>query len=144
VWAHPQHVESSGFDASGAAMAKENFDRVLLFARVKLQNQSKNPLYLENILANVKLGDDALSVSAGSAAQYEEVFIAYPELAALNTSALAPHTAIAPGERVDGTVFWVLRMSRQEWDARKDLNFTFVFQYQPKLVLAPHAAVTAL
>jgi hypothetical protein len=32
-------------------------------------------------------------------------------------------------------------MSRQEWEARKDLNFTFRFQYQDNLALAPHAAV---
>ena len=39
---------------------------------------------------------------------------------------------------MEGTVFWVFRMTRQEWDARKDLNFTFGFQYQESLVLAPH------
>jgi hypothetical protein len=33
-------------------------------------------------------------------------------------------------------------MSKQQWDARKDLNFTFGFLYQPNLVLAPHTAVT--
>jgi hypothetical protein len=42
---------------------------------------------------------------------------------------------------MEGNVFWILRMSRQEWDARRDLNFTFRFQYQANLVLAPHTAV---
>ncbi len=32
-------------------------------------------------------------------------------------------------------------MTKQQWDARKDLNFTFAFRYQPSLVLAPHTAV---
>jgi len=67
VWAHPRHVETSGIDANGAPMAKQSFDQVLIFAHVKLRNQSKVPLYLEDVLANAKLGDSILSVSAGSA-----------------------------------------------------------------------------
>lgn len=142
VWAHPRHGETSEIDANGAAMAKESFDQVLVFAHVKLRNQSKVPLYLEDVLANARLGDGTLSVSAGSAAQYEEVFLAYPELAALHGNVFAPRTTIAPGQSMDGTAFWVFRRTKQEWDARKDLNFAFRFQYQSSLVLAPHSAVT--
>jgi hypothetical protein len=141
VWAHPGHVESSGIDASGAPMPKQSFDQVLLFAHVALQNHGKAPLALENLLANAKLGDGVLSVSAGTPAQYEEVFLAFPELAALHFKPLNPRAIIAPGESVDGTAFWAVRLTRQEWDARKDLNFTVVFQYQPSLVLAPHTAI---
>jgi hypothetical protein len=157
VWVHPTHGETSGIDANGEAMAKESFDQVLVFAHVKLQNQSKFPLLLRNVLANVTPGDGTpLSVSAGSQAQYEEAFLAYPELAALHTNALVQHTNIAPGQSVDGTAFWVFRMTKQQWDARKDwapdpsrgdpgskfgLNFTFSIQYQPNLVLAPQSAV---
>jgi hypothetical protein len=142
VWAHPRHVVTSGIDANGASMAQDSFDQVLVFAHVKLRNQSKVPLYLEDVLANAKLGDGTLSVSAGSAAQYEEVFLAYPELAALHSNVFAPRTTIAPGQSMDGTAFWVFRRTKQEWDARKDLNFAFRFQYQSSLVLAPHSAVT--
>src|SRR5271165_2969342 len=52
VWAHPQHTESSGFDANGASMAKESFDQVYVFAQVKLHNQSEQPLFLHNIMTN--------------------------------------------------------------------------------------------
>jgi erythromycin esterase-like protein len=141
VWAHPRHVQTSGFDAGGAAMAVDSFDQVLVFAHVKLENQTKDPLFLQDILANASLGDGILSVSAGNAAQFEEVFIAYPELAALHTTALPPRITIAPGEKLDGTAFWAVRLTKQEWDARKDLNFTFKFQYQNSVTLAPHTAV---
>jgi hypothetical protein len=141
VWAHPRHVQTSGFDAAGAAMAVDSFDQVLVFARVKLENQTKDPLFLQDILANATLGDGILSVSAGNGAQFEEVFIAYPELAALHTTALSPRSTIAPGQKLDGTAFWAVRLSKQEWDARKDLNFTFKFQYQNSVTLAPHTAV---
>jgi hypothetical protein len=144
VWACPQDVETSGFDASGASMGKESFDRVLLFAHVRLRNRSGNPLLLEDILANLKLADGTLSVSAGSPAQYEEIFVAYPKLAALHGNVLAPRTVIAPGQSLDGTVFWAIRRSKLEWEGRQGLDFTFTFQYQPSLRLTSRAAVTVL
>jgi hypothetical protein len=33
------------------------------------------------------------------------------------------------------------KLTKEQWDARKDLSFTFSFRYQPSLVLAPHLAV---
>ncbi len=141
VWAHPNHVVTSGLDASGQPMPKQSFDQVLVFARVKLLNRSKNPLVLQDVLANLRQSDGILSVSAGSTSQYDEVFLAYPELARMRDNAFSPHTTLEPGQSVEGTFFWIFRMSRQEWEARKDLNFTFRFQYQDNLVLAPHTAV---
>jgi hypothetical protein len=141
VWAHPRHGETSGFDANGDPIPKQTFDQLLIFAHVKLRNVSKVPLYLEDVQVNAKLTDGILSVSAGDAAQYDEVFVAYPELAPLHTNALTPHTMIAPGDSLEGNAFWATRLTKQEWDARKDLNFTFKFQYQSSLVLAPHTAV---
>jgi hypothetical protein len=141
VWAHPGHVETSGFDAAGAPTAKVSLDQLLIFAHVKLRNESKVPLYLEDVQANAKLAEGILSVSAGDAAQYDEVFVAYPELAPLHAKVLTPRTMIAPGESLEGNAFWATRLNKQEWDARKDLSFTFKFQYQSSLVLAPHTAV---
>lgn len=141
VWAHPNHVVTSGFDANGEPMAKQSFDQVLVFARIKLTNKSKNPLVLQDILANLRQPDGILSVSAGSTGQYDQAFLAYPELTVPHSSPLPPHGSIEPGQSVEGTAFWIFRMSKQEWEARKDLNFTFSFQYQDNLVLAPLTAI---
>ena len=46
VWAHPQHTETSGFDASGAPMPQQSVDQVMVFTKVRLHNQSKDPLFL--------------------------------------------------------------------------------------------------
>jgi hypothetical protein len=46
------------------------------------------------------------------------------------------------GQTVEGEFISSFRLSKQQWDARKDLNFSFAFRYQPSLVLAPHGAVT--
>jgi len=48
---------------------------------------------------------------------------------------------LAPGQTVEGTIVSAFRMSKPQWDAGKDLSFTFAFEYQPSLVLAPHSAV---
>jgi len=142
VWAHPNHVVTSGFDANGDPMPKESFDQVLVCARVKLRSQSKSPLILEDVLANLRQADGILSVSAGSTGQYEQVFLAFPELASHHSNPLSPRSTLEPGQSMEGDVFWIFRMSKQEWDARRDLNFTFKFQYQANLVLTPHTAVT--
>lgn len=141
VWAHPRHVQTSGLDANGDPMTVDSFDQVLVFAHIKLENQTKDPLFLQDILANTTQADGVLSVSAGNAAQFEEVFIAYPELASLHSNALSPRTWIAPGQKLDGTAFWAVRLSKQEWDARKSLDFTLKFQYQASVTLTPHSAV---
>jgi hypothetical protein len=157
VWAHPTHGETSGVDANGEPMAKENFDQVLLFAHVRLHNQSKYPIFIENLLANARLTNGApISVSAGSVAQLQEAFVAYPELTVPHDSPLHLNTFVPPGQSMDCTAFWVFRMTRRQWEARKDwppesksddpgskygLNFTFAIQYQPSLVLAPSAPV---
>jgi hypothetical protein len=114
------------------------------------------PLFLEDVLANARLGDGTLSVSAGDRAQYQEALLMYPELTALRGNSLSPRTMIAPGESLDGITFWIFRVNKQQWDARADwkpdprqrdpgskfgLNFTFSLQYQHSLVLAPHSPV---
>jgi hypothetical protein len=157
VWAFPQHGETSGLDANGEAMAKDTFDQVLVFAHVKLRNQSKHPFLVQNILANIRQADGIpLSVSAGNVAQYQEALLAYPQIAAPQGQPLSPHAAIDPGESLEGNILWVFRMDRQQWEARKDwqpdpdhddpgskfgLNFTIAIQYQKNLVLTPSSPV---
>jgi hypothetical protein len=142
VWAHPHHPESSGFDASGAAMEKQSFDQVLVFAQVRLRNQSKQPVFLHNVMTNATIADGIHSSYAATAGDFERVFIAYPNLTIPHGKALSLDTTIDPGQTVEGTVVSSFRMSKQQWDARKDLSFTFGIRYQPNLVLAPHNAVT--
>jgi hypothetical protein len=141
VWAHPHHPESSGLDASGAAMQKESFDQVLVFTQVRLHNQSKEPLFLRNVMTNATIDDGVHSSYAATAGDYDRVFIAYPNLTIPHGKPLALDTTIDPGQTVEGYIVSSFRMSKQQWDARKHLDFTFAFRYQPNLVLAPQNSV---
>jgi hypothetical protein len=144
IWAHPQHTESSGYDANGMPMAKDSFDQVLVFARVRLHNQSKQPLFLNQILTDATLPDGILSSYAASASEYERVFIVYSQLSSLHGKPLPTETTINPGQTVEGEIVSAFRLSRQQWNARKGLTLTFKFQYQPNLVLTPNVQVVEL
>lgn len=141
VWAYPHHAESSGFDANGNAMPHESFDQVLLFAQIKVHNDTKEPLFLRSIMANTTLDDGAHSSYAASHIDYDRVFLAYPGMPVPHGKAITLESTIDPGQTLQGDVVFSFTLAKQQWDARKDLNFTLAFRYQPSVVLAPHSAV---
>jgi len=142
VWAHPMHSESSGFDASGAAIPKEEIDQVLLFTHVRLHNQSKQAIFLHQIIANATLADGIHSSYAATPVDYERVFKAYPDLMAWHAPPISPDLTIQPGETKEGTFVCSFRMTRQDWESRKALDYTFNFQYMAGLNLTPKSPVT--
>ena len=142
IWVHPQHSETSGFDAIGAPMAKEAFDQVYVFALVKLHNQSKQPLFLHNAMTNATMDDGIHSSYAATVSDYNRVFLAYPNMPVPHGNPLSPQTTIQPGQTAEGTIVSAFRLTKEQWGARKDLSFTFGIQYQPDLVLAPHVPIT--
>ena len=142
VWVHPQHTETSGFDASGAPMAQQIVDEVLVFTVVKLHNQCDHPLSLSNVLTNATLDDGIHSSYAATRSDYDRVFIAYPGLTVPHGPALSPlDTTLDPGQTVEGTIVSAFKVSKEQWDARKKLDYTFAFRYQPNVVVTPHVTV---
>lgn len=139
VWVHPQHSETSGFDANGAPMAKESLDQIYVFALVKLHNQGKEPVFLHSVMTNATMSDGIHTAYDATATDYERIFLAYPNMPVPHGAALSPQTTIAPGQTVEGTIVSAFRLSKDQWDARKNLNFTFAIQYQPNLQLTPHS-----
>ncbi len=116
---------------------------MLVFTRVRLHNQSDHPLVLANTITNATLNDGIHSSYAASKSDYARIFIAYPNLAAPQGTALSPqNTRIEAGQTIEGEFVSSFLLTKQAWDARKKLDYTFSFQYQPKLTLAPHVAVT--
>lgn len=142
VWAHPLHSITSGADANGDPMQQESFEHVLVFAHVKLTNNSDKPLFLHRIETNATLSDGVHTSYAATSSDYDRVFIAYPELAPLHAPGLSPLSTLEPWKQLEGTFVSSFRVSKKEWDARKDLNFVVDFQYQPSLKITPHSAVT--
>ncbi|MBS1802143.1 MAG: hypothetical protein JST28_02190 [Acidobacteria bacterium] len=142
VWAHPMHSETSGWDANGAAIPKESIDQVLLFTHVKLRNQSKQPIFLHQVLANLTLPDGIHSSYAAMPSDYERLFKAYPDLQQWHAPPISPDLTIQPGETKEGTFVCSYRMSKADWETRKGLGYTFNFQYLPALIVDWKGAIT--
>ncbi|HTX75578.1 MAG TPA: hypothetical protein VMD29_05170 [Terracidiphilus sp.] len=141
VVAHMMHRETSGFDASGAAMPKEEFDQVLLFTHLKLHNQSKEPLFLRQIMSNVTLADGIHSSYAATPTDYERLFAAYPDLASLRGKPLPMDATINPGDTLEGDVVSSFRMTKAQFDQRKGVDVSVSFRYQPDLELTPAGTI---
>lgn len=143
VWAHPQHTETSGLDANGAPMPKESVDQIMVFTTVKLQNLTNRPLFLGNVTTNVTLDDGIHSSYAGNKGDSDRIFVAYPNIPVPHLTPISPlDTTIDPGQTVEGTFVSAFKMTQQQWDARKKLDYTFDFKYQPALTLTPTVAIT--
>ena len=142
VWAHPMHMETSGFDANGATIPKETIDSVLVFAHVKLRNQSKQRIFLHQILTNIMLADGMDSSYAATAVDYERIFKAYPVLMPYHAQPINTELTLEPGQTVEGTFASSFRLPKDQWDARKGLDFTFGFQYLPNLKVPFQGTVT--
>ena|SRR5579871_2362025 len=141
IVAHPMHRETAGFDAGGAPMPKQEFDQVLLFTHIKMHNQSKEPLFLRQLLANVTLDDGIHSSYAASPTDYERVFTAYPELAPLHGKPFEQDATIQSGDTLEGDFVAAFRLTKAEWDARKGLDYTASFRYQPDFKISPKVQV---
>jgi hypothetical protein len=140
--AHFMHRETAGFDANGAPMPKQEFDQVLLFTHVKLHNQSKDPLFLRQIMANITLPDGIHSSYAAPPTDYERLFVAYPELVSLHGKSLAIDETIPAGQWLEGDFVSAFRMTKADWDSRKSIDYSVSFRYQPELKLTPPVAIT--
>lgn len=141
AWAHPMHSETSGWDANGAAIPKEEIDQVLLFTHVRLHNQSKQAIFLHQIVANATLADGIHSSYAAMPSDFERVFKAYPQLMQWHATPISPDLTLQPGETKEGTFVCSFRMTKADWESRKGLNFTFNFQYLPAITLESKGAV---
>ena len=139
VWAHGVHTVHAAQGASGAPAA--SFDQVLVFANVRLRNQSDKAIVLQEMMTNVTLEDGVRSSYVATATDYSRIFLAYPQLADLRGKTLARDTVIQPGQALEGTIVSAFHLSKEEWDVRKDLNFTFEFKLHPDLVITPHSAI---
>jgi hypothetical protein len=121
-------------------MPVESYDQIYVFALVKLHNQSNQPLFLRNAMVNTTLADGIQSSYAATAVDYDRVFLAYKDMPVPHGKALSLQTTLDPGQTVEGTIVSAFKMSKQEWDAGKNLSFTIGIQYHPDLVLTPHTA----
>ena len=141
VWAHGVHTLSSSVDAAGVPVASEPYDQVLVFAKVRLHNQSNQPVVLREMMTNVTMEDGLRSSYVATETDYKRIFIAYPELAGLHAPPITRDTVIEPGESLEGMIVSSFRCTKEMWATHKDLSFTFQFKLHPDLVIVPTSPI---
>jgi len=141
VYVYPVHTISAPHDAAGVALAKQQFDQVLVFALVRVRNQSDDPIVLHDMSSNINFADGLHSSLGVTATDYERIFVAYPQLKGVHGKTLVRDTVIKPGEVLDGQVVTAYHVNQAEWEARRDMNITLDIQMHPNLVLLPAAGV---
>jgi hypothetical protein len=137
VYMHAVHQLNTPVDANGQEQPTELFDQVLVLAHVRVRNQSDEAIVLKELTTNVTLADGEHQSTVAGVSDYGRIFIAYPELAGLRGKPLERDTVIQPGQVLDGTTVSAFRVSKAQWEARKDMSFTLQFKYHPDLVLLP-------
>ncbi len=135
--AYPIHrVSNSALAAEPRAAKVENtFDQIVVIAEVRLRNQSKIPIYLSDISALLALPNEEDRSFAANAANYNRLFLAYPELAPMRQQPLLRDATIPPGETVEGQLIFNYPITHDQWNARKSLDVTISFVHQSDLTL---------
>ncbi len=115
----------------------------MVFTTVTLTNKTDHPLLLGNIMTNVTLDDGIHSAYAANKGDYERIFVAYPDIPVPHLTPISPlSTTIEAGQTIEGTFVSAFMMTQQQWDARKNLDYTFAFKYQAPLAVTPKVTIT--
>lgn len=141
VWAYFLHTTTPSVDANGDPIPSQPFDRVLVFAEIKIHNQGKSPLVMHEVLSNITLNDGIHSSFAASLTDFQRLLVAYPQLSSIAGTPLNIGATLDPGQSISGTIFSSFEMTKADFDARKDLNFSFAFKYNPTLIITPTTPV---
>jgi len=111
----------------------------MVLMQVTLRNVGSKTLYIKSIKANLKTDQD-LSDDAASPSDYDRYFMAYPELKEHTAQPLVVEAKIAPGAEQKGTVLVSFPVTKEQFDARKDLNVTIEAYDQNPIVLREKGA----
>lgn len=133
----PIHRNSmmGGGNGSGAAV-NQGFDQLFVLAQIKVENPGKIPVFVKEIAAEVSLpqGETHTSAAAGGA-DFNRIFVAYPEMAPRKGPPLLRETTIEPGASSQGLVAFAYPLTKEQWDTHTGLNVTISFVHQADLVL---------
>jgi hypothetical protein len=134
--AFPVHTTMQlGAGVPGSPGGTDVNDQVILLAEVRIHNQSKVPLFIHDMWANVVLPDQERRSLAASTLDYPKVFVVYPQLNPMKTDPVLRDTTIEPGQSVDGTLIFNYPVSKADWDQRKSLDVTISFLHQKNLTM---------
>jgi hypothetical protein len=136
VSAIPIHQQSDLPAAAGMPGQTDAFDEVLVMAQVRLHNQAKIPLFLNEMYASLQLPDEVERRSiAANKSDFSRAFVAYPQLLPLKGEPILRDITIEPGQTVEGMMLFPFPITGAQYDQRKSLDINVIFTHQKTLTI---------
>jgi len=136
----PKPTAQGGIDAVFFS-EPEGMTNGMVLLQVTLRNVGNRTLYIKAIKANLKT-DQELSDDAASPTDYDRYFMAYSDLKEHSTQPLVVEMKVPPGAEQKGTVLVSFPVTKEQFDARKDLNIT-IEPYDQDLIVLREKTVPA-
>jgi hypothetical protein len=139
---YPIHRElSTGPTHDGLAGESETYDEVMVFANVRIANQTNIPIFLRDIWAILDLPEGPQRSTAASQADFQKVFIAYPAVQQFRKDPIPRDLTLQPGQKIEGMVVFHFDIAKAQWDARSGMDIHVSLLHQNSLVIpAPKSA----
>ncbi len=134
-------VAQGGIDAAYFSQPA-NMPSPMVLLEVTLRNVSAKTLYIKTISANLKTDQGDQSDDASSASDFDRYLSAYPDLREHKGTPLIVEMKIQPGAEQKGTVLVSFPVTKQQFDARKDLSVTVEPNDQKAIVLRENSGPT--
>ncbi|WP_158751185.1 hypothetical protein [Acidobacterium sp. S8] len=125
-----------GEGAEGVQGGMETYDQLIVLADVEIRNQTDIPLFLHDMWGNLTSADGEEQRSLGAnKTDFQNAFLAYPQLAALKQEPLMRDITLNPGQTVQGLIIVHYPITKDQWDARHGFEADISFMHQKNLVL---------
>ncbi len=122
--------------APGMAGEDEVYDQLLVLAHVRVHNQSKEPITVDDAWATLTLPNGEMRRSlAASDTDFERVFAAYPQLAPIRMDPFRRDVTIQPGDSIDGLLVFNYPLDPAQWSNRKSMTVTVSFANARELTM---------
>ena len=125
------------FKGSTVVGVSENFKVLYVASTVKVDNQLRVPIYLDDFHLTFTMPDDSeVTVQAADKHDIPDVELNYPALKPMLTNQLQRETVIEPGKSASGTILFPLnKLDQAMWDARKSAIIKVDLYHQPAVYI---------
>ena len=120
------------FSGSPIAGVSEIDETLFVASTVRIDNQLRVPIYLDNFhLTVTNQQDQEMTVKAAEKKELPDLQTNFAALKPLLATPLLRDLAIEPGKAAEGTLLFPVRLSKNAWDARKSAVIKVDVYHQP-------------
>ena len=133
---YPIHRDiTSKTTTQGIGGQAEAYDELIVLADVRIKDVAKIPLFLQDISATAVLPDETDTSTAASRRDFNDVFIAYPDLKQYQKAPLPRDLTLQPGQEAEGQMVFNYQLNKTQWDSRSGMDINISFLHHPPMVL---------